>query len=59
MGDFEQVREAAEAIRARVPEIPSIAIVLGSGLGDFADSLSGSVTSSLRCFRPSASRPNR
>jgi purine-nucleoside phosphorylase len=44
VSDFEQVKEAADAIRARLPEIPSIAIVLGSGLGGFADSLSGSVT---------------
>ena len=41
---FEQVQEAAGAIRARVAELPAIAIVLGSGLGDFADSLSGAVT---------------
>ena len=44
MGYFEQVLEAADAIRARVPEVPAAAIVLGSGLGDFADSLGGAVT---------------
>ena len=44
MGYYEQVRDAADAIRARVPDIPSLAIVLGSGLGDFADSLAGAVT---------------
>ena len=44
MGYFEQVQEAAGAIRARVPEVPAAAIVLGSGLGDFADSLGGAVT---------------
>ena len=44
MSVYDQVAEAAEAIRARVPELPTIAIVLGSGLGDFADSLEGAVT---------------
>ena len=44
MGYFEQVQQAADAIRARVPEVPAAAIVLGSGLGDFADSLGGAVT---------------
>ena len=41
---FDQVQQAADAIRARVPEVPRIAVVLGSGLGDFADSLAGAVT---------------
>jgi purine-nucleoside phosphorylase len=36
---FGQVTAAADAVRARVGEFPSIAIVLGSGLGDFANSL--------------------
>ena len=40
---FDQVEEAAEAIRARVPEVPGVAIILGSGLGDFAGSLGGAV----------------
>ena len=44
MGYYDQVREAADAIRARIPEVPRIAIVLGSGLGDFADSLADAVT---------------
>jgi purine-nucleoside phosphorylase len=44
MRDYDQVRAAADAIRARVPELPQIAIVLGSGLGAFADSLDGAVT---------------
>jgi purine-nucleoside phosphorylase len=38
---YDTVRAAAEAIRARVRDVPSIAIVLGSGLGDFAGSLEG------------------
>ena len=44
MGYYEQVKEAADTIRARVPEVPEIAIVLGSGLGDFAGSLADAVT---------------
>ena len=44
MSDFDQVTQAADAIRARVPEVPRIAIVLGSGLGAFADSLADAVT---------------
>jgi purine-nucleoside phosphorylase len=41
---YDRVCEAAGAIRARVPEIPSVAIVLGSGLGDFAGALTGAVS---------------
>jgi purine-nucleoside phosphorylase len=44
MSYYDQVKEAADAIRARVPELPQIAVVLGSGLGDFANSLSDAVT---------------
>jgi purine-nucleoside phosphorylase len=38
---YDKVHAAAEAVRARVQEKPSIAIVLGSGLGDFAYSIAG------------------
>jgi purine-nucleoside phosphorylase len=41
---FDHVQEAADAIRSRLSEIPRIGIVLGSGLGDFAGSLGGSVS---------------
>ena len=41
---YDQVKEAADAIRSRVPEVPAIAIVLGSGLGDYADSLANAVS---------------
>jgi purine-nucleoside phosphorylase len=41
---YDRIREAADAIRARVPDVPQVAIVLGSGLGDFADALSGGVS---------------
>src|SRR5881409_845433 len=44
MSYYDQVKEAADAIRARVSEVPQIAVVLGSGLGDFANSLGDTVT---------------
>jgi purine-nucleoside phosphorylase len=40
---FDQVSEAADFIRARLATLPEIAIVLGSGLGAFADRLQNSV----------------
>jgi purine-nucleoside phosphorylase len=40
----DKVKEAAEAIRSRIPDVPEIGIVLGSGLGDFAGSLGNAVT---------------
>jgi purine-nucleoside phosphorylase len=40
---YDQVKEAADAIRSRVPEVPQVAIILGSGLGDFANSLGDAV----------------
>jgi purine-nucleoside phosphorylase len=39
MSYYDEVKEAADAVRARVRDVPPIAIVLGSGLGDFADGL--------------------
>ena len=39
MDYYDKVREASDAIRARVPQVPQIAVVLGSGLGDFANTL--------------------
>lgn len=44
MSYFDQVEQAAAAIRSRVSDVPGIAIVLGSGLGDFANSLGGAVS---------------
>ena len=41
---FDQVEAAAAAIRERCRAVPDTAIVLGSGLGDFADSLIDAVT---------------
>src|SRR5947209_4822534 len=39
---YDQVKEAADAIAGRVPEVPAVAIVLGSGLGDFANGVGDS-----------------
>jgi purine-nucleoside phosphorylase len=44
MSYYDQVKEAADLIRTKVPEIPEIAIVLGSGLGDFAGTLGDAVS---------------
>ena len=41
---YDQVKEAADEIRGRVPDLPATAIVLGSGLGDFAGSLGDAVS---------------
>jgi purine-nucleoside phosphorylase len=43
---YERVAEAAAAIRARTGASPETAIVLGSGLGDFADTLRDAVATS-------------
>ena len=43
MSTFERVEEAAAAVRSRCGALPQIAIVLGSGLGDFADTLGDAV----------------
>ena len=39
MTEYEKTCEAAEAVRARCATLPSIGLILGSGLGNFADSL--------------------
>jgi len=44
MSYYDQVREAADAVRSKIKEIPSVAIVLGSGLGDFAGTPSDAVS---------------
>lgn len=44
MGYYEDVKEAAEYIRARIAKVPELAIVLGSGLGDFAGTLGDAVS---------------
>jgi len=40
---FERASAAADAVRARRSETPDVAVVLGSGLGDFADTLQDAV----------------
>ena len=44
MDYYDTVNEAADAVRSRVPQLPTIDIVLGSGLGDFASSLGNGVS---------------
>ncbi|MBI3400447.1 MAG: purine-nucleoside phosphorylase [Acidobacteria bacterium] len=44
MDYYDQVNEAAAAVRARVREVPRIAVVLGSGLGEFANALGEAVS---------------
>jgi purine-nucleoside phosphorylase len=44
MDYYDRVKDATEAIRARIPKVPKVAIVLGSGLGDFAASLGSPVS---------------
>jgi purine-nucleoside phosphorylase len=41
---YDQVAAAAEFIRRQSPDIPTIAVVLGSGLGDFASDLDGAAS---------------
>jgi purine-nucleoside phosphorylase len=43
MDYYDKVKEAADAVRARVQTLPQVAVVLGSGLGDFANSLTDAV----------------
>jgi purine-nucleoside phosphorylase len=44
MDYHDKVSEAAAFVRARVPALPEVAVVLGSGLGDFAGGLKNAVT---------------
>src|SRR5262245_1155027 len=44
MSYYDQVKQAAEAIEAKAPRVPDVAIVLGSGLGDFAATLTDAVS---------------
>lgn len=44
MGYYENVKEAADYIRGRIQAVPDLAIVLGSGLGDFAGTLDEAVS---------------
>jgi purine-nucleoside phosphorylase len=44
MTEFDRVQQAAEWISKRTTTAPDVAIVLGSGLGDFATTLTGATT---------------
>ncbi len=44
MSMFDQSTEAAAFLRARLGAVPDVAVVLGSGLGDFATGLTDAVT---------------
>jgi purine-nucleoside phosphorylase len=44
MDYYDTVKRAADAIRMRLTDVPRVAIVLGSGLGEFANRLQGSIT---------------
>ena len=44
MDYYDKVKEAADALRSRIRDVPQIGVVLGSGLGDFAGSLGDAVT---------------
>ena len=48
MNYYDQVNQAAGWVRERIGGTPDVAIVLGSGLGDFAASLLDSITSPYR-----------
>lgn len=41
---YDDVKEAAEYVRSRISKVPDLAIVLGSGLGDFAGTLGDAVS---------------
>jgi purine-nucleoside phosphorylase len=41
---YDRVKEAADAVRGRISAVPDVAIVLGSGLGEFAGSLADPVS---------------
>jgi len=41
--EYGRVQAAADAVRGRIGAIPAIALVLGSGLGDFADAVTDAV----------------
>ena len=46
MAYYDDVKEAADYIRLQITKVPDLAIVLGSGLGDFAGTLSDAVSMS-------------
>ena len=45
---YAAVSSAADMLRARLTPVPDVAVVLGSGLGDFADGLTGAISTPYR-----------
>jgi purine-nucleoside phosphorylase len=45
---FDQVQEAASDLERRIGKVPTIAVVLGSGLGAFGESLGNATVGALR-----------
>ena len=43
-GYYGRVKEAADAVAAKAGAVPDVAVVLGSGLGDFAGTLGAAVS---------------
>jgi purine-nucleoside phosphorylase len=43
-GHYDRVLQAAESLRGRIGQVPDVAVVLGSGLGDFASGLQDKTT---------------
>lgn len=46
MDYYQKCEAAAGLVRGRIGAVPDVAVVLGSGLGDFADSLTGAIATS-------------
>ena len=44
MDYYDKVKQAADAVRSRIRAVPEIGVVLGSGLGDFANTLADAVS---------------
>ncbi|MCC7416864.1 MAG: purine-nucleoside phosphorylase [Acidobacteria bacterium] len=48
MSAYDEARRAADAVRARIGGVPEVAVVLGSGLGDFAGGLTEGISLAYR-----------
>jgi len=44
MMDYDKVRKAADDIAARIPELPAVGVILGSGLGGLVDIMTDRIT---------------
>ena len=44
MSYYDQLKEAADAVRSTITDIPQVAVVLGSGLGDFGETPTAAVS---------------